>query len=124
MDCDPQLHMAAYHDSSTAYNNDTLGVGALCVLDPDYRLTVGGYYNSLRRPSFYAAAAWQPLHWGTVRSGLLMGAVTGYQEGAIPLVASATTLTTGKIEWHLTLVPHVVDVSPATAELSVSYKFR
>lgn len=122
-DCAPQLHIAAYH-AAPGYNGDTPGIGALCDVRPDTRVAVGTYFNSIRRQSYYGALVWQPLAVGPIKVGVLAGAVTGYGHDVIPLAAFAVSLPAGRFELHGVFVPEAPAVSPATAQISVSYNFR
>lgn len=138
MDCDLQLHVAAYHETSAYYaeapyyeadvkrfNNDTPGLGLLCATEkPDTSVAVGTYYNSLRKQSYYAAVAYQPYRLGSVKIGGLAGVVTGYREGLTPMLAAAVSVPiTKSISAHIMAVPSITSVSPATAALSFSFKF-
>lgn len=122
MDCLPHFHVAAYH-ADAGYNNDTPGAGVLCALSPDVRLAAGTYFNSIRKQSAYAGAAWQPWGVGPLRVGAYAGVVTGYRAGAMPFAAAVASIPAGRAELHLIGIPAVPDVTPATAELSVSFNF-
>lgn len=131
-DCGPQIHLAAYHAKAedsygVAYNNDTPGIGVLCELANNTRITAGTYFNSYRRQSNYAAIVWQPVHFGNVKVGVLGGAVTGYRKDAgmaIPMAAFAASVPVEKIELHVAVIPETPGVSPMTAEFSFSFKFK
>lgn len=123
IDCTPHIHLAAYHASSD-YNNHTSGLGVICAGPREnVRIVAGGYYNSLRRDSYYAGFVYQPMTFGTLRLGAMGGLVSGYQTRVVPMAAAVASLPIGKTEWHLTLVPPAYESSPAVAELSVSFKF-
>ena len=74
MDCMPQIHVAAIH-AQAEYNNSTTGLGVLCAMAPDMRVSVGFYRNGLNRHSNYAAIAYQPYRVGPVHVGGMAGAV-------------------------------------------------
>jgi hypothetical protein len=122
-DCAIQLHVAAYH-AEPGYNNDTPGIGALCPINGDWSLAAGTYFNSVRKQSAYAGAAWQPLKLGPVKAGLYGGLVTGYSEGAMPFAAAVLSFNLWRgVDAHLIAVPKVEGLTPATAALSFSKKF-
>lgn len=138
MDCDLQLHVAAYHEASAYYaeapyyeadvkrfNNDTPGLGLLCATEkPDTSVVVGTYYNSIRKQSYYAAVAYQPYRVGNIRIGGFAGVVTGYREDITPMLAAAASAPlTATIGVHVMFVPHITSVSPATTAISFSFKF-
>ena len=125
MDCLPHLHLAAYH-AAPGYRGDTPGIGALC-RQADWLAGAGVMRNSVGATSFYAAAGWQPLRIGPVRIGVYGGVINGdpYRDGApFPFVAGLISLPTGPAEWHLSLLPAVPNISPATAGLSVTWSFK
>ena len=123
IDCAPHIHLAAYHASAN-YNNQTVGLGVICAGPvPNVRIVAGEYYNSFKRDSYYAGITYQPITFRTLRLGAMVGAVSGYQDGAIPMAAAIASLPVGKTEWHVALIPPAYQSSPAVAELSVSFNF-
>lgn len=122
-DCAIQLHVGSYH-AEPGYNNDTPGIGALCPVDGDWSLAAGAYFNSVRKQSFYAGAAWQPVRLGPVKAGLYGGGVTGYRDEVSPFLAFALSAPIGPaFGVHLIAVPEVEGITPAFAALSFSVKF-
>jgi hypothetical protein len=122
IDCAPQIHIAAIH-AQAGYNNDTPGIGLLCPIANNTRLAIGTYRNSLSMQSNYAAIAWQPLRLGPMRVGAMAGVVSGYRRDFTPMAALAVSVPVRAIELHMVAVPAVSGASPATAALSVSFKF-
>lgn len=122
IDCAPQIHIAAYH-AQAGYNSDTPGIGLLCPIATDTRAAVGTYRNSLGGQSAYAAAVWQPLRLGPLRVGAMAGMATGYRREFTPMAALAISVPVRTLELHLLAVPAVSNASPATAAMSVSFKF-
>lgn len=127
MDCLPHLHLAAYH-ATPGYRGDTPGIGVLCRSggSGDLLAGVGIMRNSVGATSAYAAIGWQPLRIGPVRIGGYGGVINGYpyRDGApFPFAAGLISIPTGRAEWHLSLLPAVPGISPATAGLSATWKF-
>lgn len=73
------LHLASVH-SKSGYNN--VNPGVYVNLDG---WTVGTYYNSERRQSYYAGYTLDR-DFGPVRASLTLGGITGYDGGPLPLV--------------------------------------
>ncbi|MBT0570764.1 hypothetical protein KIK84_10525 [Curvibacter sp. CHRR-16] len=125
MDCQPQLHLAAYH-SQPGYRSDTYGLGLLCALDADFSLAAGHYSNSIGRPSNYGAVAWQPWVVGGARLGGFAGIVSGYRRDPIPIGAAVVTIPAifhTQAHVHVTMIPHVDGYVPDTLEISFSFGF-
>jgi len=78
-----RLHLGSWHDRGD-YNNANLG-GALRWKGG---LTVGGFYNSFSRPSWYGGIALRPVETRLLQLELLAGVISGYSEtGPLDLVA-------------------------------------
>jgi hypothetical protein len=122
MDCLPHIHIAAYH-AEAGYNNNTPGLGVLCDAGGDWRLAAGTYFNSVRKQSYYAGAAWQPVKIGAVKLGAYGGLATGYKPHAVPFAAGVVSVPLGRAEFHLIAIPKVTGITPATAALSVTWRF-
>ncbi len=64
--------LGSYHidpDPGTHFNEFNPGLGVECWFNGQWGATVGGFRNSLRRPSYYGGGLWAPefAHWGFVR---------------------------------------------------------
>lgn len=68
------------------YNNFNPGLGIQHDYSNDIRLIAGGYYNSFYKVSVYAGGAYQPIHIGSVRVGLMGAAVSNYNNLQIPVM--------------------------------------
>ena len=78
--------VASYHinpDKDKDFEQFNPGLGVECWPSDQCALTVGGFRNSLRRPSWYGGAVWAPefLHWGFVRLAAMGGIISGYNYG-------------------------------------------
>jgi hypothetical protein len=89
---------AIHLDHARHCNSFTKGIGVEKVLSENRRLSIGAYDNSNCNTSTYAAAAWTPLHLGSVHLGVIGGLVTGYRVPLLPaggMVASFERRTWG-----------------------------
>lgn len=85
------LTLTSYHaDRKANYNERNLGAGIESG-SKTLRIAVGGYHNSVREHSYYAALSYTPFVVGEWHFGVLAGGVNGYpnvRHGAtIPLAA-------------------------------------
>lgn len=86
----------------------------------DSGLTLGAYYNSMRRPSAYAGWTWSD---SADRFALTAGAVTGYEHAVDPLLVPSVRLgitDEASLRVALLLAPKA---SPAV-HFSVEWRFR
>ena len=71
-----------HFDSSKSLRNDNWGLSVEAVLAKDHALIGGGYINSNRAHTRYAAYEWRPMHWQVtglnVSAGVAVGAFDGY----------------------------------------------
>lgn len=81
--CTLGLHIGSQHYPAQSYNNANPGAYYIA----SNGVTVGGYYNSERRPSFYAGYSWD---YGPFR--LQVGGITGYYKPVLPMVAPSVAL--------------------------------
>lgn len=86
---------------------------------------VGGYQNSLNRPSFYAGKEFQTdLIPNRLAAALMVGGVTGYDKPINPLALPALIY---KLDQEralaATMVPAIKGVTPATVALQLRKKF-
>lgn len=122
--CGLHVHVAAYH-SEPGFNTATPGVGVICdTRFEDVRAGMGVFRNSIGRPSVYVGAAWQPLRLGSARIGVFGGAITGYRDYPLPMAAGLASLPLAdKTVLHLTVLPSVKGLTPATVAFSIEHKF-
>lgn len=106
------LHLATWHDSDNLSGRNR----GVYLRSPD-GWTVGVYRNSYRRDSVYAGRSFtRPHRAGDI--GLIVGAVTGYPAGTLPLVAPSVRLGPAR----LTLIPKVHKAQTATGvHLSIEF---
>lgn len=76
--------VALHLDGAHHCNWFTKGAGIEHNIAGNWRLAAGVYDNSNCNMSVYAAAAWLPLSYGSLRFGLIGGAVTGYRASVTP----------------------------------------
>jgi hypothetical protein len=122
IDCSPQLHLAAIHASvpagTLAKTMAVPGIGVLCIDKKGNILGLGTYNNSIGRTSDYAIAGRYLAVYSSVSVGVIAGAVTGYQEKTMPMIAAVVTVNKN---YHLTIIPPYKDLTPLTVQLSVSF---
>jgi len=117
----------SYHfedrDKLNAYN---WGFGAAWRFTEDFSLVAGTYHNSMRDQSTYAALAWQPLHLGPFRLGLLAGVIRGYPDvnngGWFPMALPVISVEYGRVGVNLVVVPSTR--ATGTGSLSFQIKVR
>jgi hypothetical protein len=111
------------------------GLGLECWLNGRWALTVGGYRNSLSRPSWYGGGIWAPefAHWGFVRLAVMGGIISGYNYGNWglgrdhtigPVAAPLVMIDYKRVGLNLILVPPIPsDNLPFTVGFQVKVKF-
>lgn len=94
------LHLGSVHLPKRDYNNANPGA----YVRFGNGLTLGGYYNSERRPSFYAGYTHS---FGPV--DVTVGAITGYERAAVmPMVVPSVRLfEIGRVGVRLAFVPKI-----------------
>jgi len=102
------------------------GFGAAWRFTEDFTLVAGTYHNSMRDQSTYAALAWQPLHLGPFRLGLLAGVIRGYPDvnngGWFPMALPVISVEYGRVGVNLVIVPSTR--ATGTGSLSFQIKVR
>ena len=89
------VHIGSQHYPAKDYNDANHGMYYIA----DSGLTVGGYYNSERKPSVYAGYSYD---YGPFR--LQAGVITGYSRPVIPMLAPSVALGYG---FRLAVLPKV-----------------
>lgn len=73
--------LGSFHvDRSAGYNEFNPGVGIEYDVRGRFAVTVGTYYNSVRRQTWYAGVRVHAFEWNDLRFGAMVGAATGYHE--------------------------------------------
>jgi hypothetical protein len=129
--------LASQHiDPKESFNQFNPGLGAECWLNDSWAGTVGGFRNSLRRPSYYGGAIWAPefLNWhGYVRLAAMGGLISGYNFGRWgfghdhsigPVLLPVLMAQYKHVGINVILVPPIpADQLPFTLGFQVKYKF-
>ena len=69
----------SYHfNKDRNLNDNNLGLGAEYRYSTTSSIVAGGFHNSDWKTSYYAGWDWQPLEYGPVRLGAVIGAINGY----------------------------------------------
>ena len=113
------MSLASQHLGATGLNQINPGLG---VEANGYHL--GEYRNSLRRTSWYAGRDWSTE--GTVKVGVLAGAVTGYEKLAgssvLPLVAPFISVEAGRFGANVALLPNPIQWNQSAVALQIKVK--
>lgn len=97
------------HDVDLEGNN--YGIGAEYRYSTTQSVMAGRYHNSDRAMSSYAVWLWQPIQAGTIRLGVLAGAIDGYWRANggswFPMLIPVASYEYGKVGINLTAVPTI-----------------
>ena len=77
------VHSTKYQNNGETWNNTNPGV----YVRTDTNWVVGGYYNSMRKPTIYAGKVWPIYQAGNLKLDLTTGLATGYRFAVVPLVS-------------------------------------
>jgi hypothetical protein len=109
--------------NSSAFNRETLGVGAEWATTPQRSWLAGWYHNSHHKPSFYAGLAAQPIAYRAVKVGAAIGLVTGYPAGdVIPLLALIASYDGERYGANVVVAPPVAHFANGSISLQVKVK--
>ena len=67
-----------HFDTNKGLNNANSGLGVEYRYSTTSSLTVGQFYNSDRETSHYLGMYWEPISWGNVKLGAVIGGFDGY----------------------------------------------
>lgn len=115
------LHVGSQHFPARNYNN--FNPGAYYRWDSGW--TVGGYYNSVRRFSFYFGRQWDYGLTPGLSANLTAGAVTGYADKLRPLLVPSFTF--GDFsgpKFRLAYLPRVEKGGAAVVHVAVEWELR
>jgi hypothetical protein len=130
--------LGSYHidpDPNTDFEQFNPGLGVECWLNNQWAVTVGGFRNSLRRPSYYGGGVWAPefAHWGIVRIAAIGGIISGYNYGNWglghnhsigPVVAPIVMVDYKRVGANFIVIPPIPsDHLPFTIGFQVKFKF-
>jgi hypothetical protein len=130
--------LGSYHidpDPNTNFNEFNPGLGVECWFNNQWAVTVGGFRNSLRRPSYYGGGVWAPefAHWGIVRIAAMGGIISGYNYGNWglgrnhtigPVVAPIVMVDYKRVGANFIVIPPIPsDNLPFTIGFQVKVKF-
>jgi hypothetical protein len=130
--------LGSYHinpEPNTDFEQFNPGLGVECWLNNQWALTVGGFRNSLRRPSYYGGGVWAPefAHWGIVRIAAIAGIISGYNYGNWglgsnhtigPVVAPIVMVEYKRVGANFIVIPPIPsDNLPFTVGFQVKVKF-
>lgn len=119
MDFQTHLFLGAWHDDPTIGATVNPGIGVLA-RESDYLAGAGVWRNSAKEVVPYGFAGWQPLTFGPVRAGGIVGA-TKYSGKPKGFAGVLFTYTQDGKDWHVLVTPRVKNYAPATVMLSTSF---
>ncbi len=129
---DPTWHLTAQiysfheHTTETVLHNTTPGLGVMR-RHSDWLEGAGIFRNSLGRWAGYGYFGWQAPIW-RIRAGAIGGLTHNYDannRGIVPLGAGVVTVpVTQDFAVDVVLIPRVANYTYATANLSLSWRFR
>lgn len=113
----------AYHLKGDHCNSITTGLGYERTHSETDRTQIGFYRNSNCSWSAYAAKAWLPGKFGSVRIGLIGGVVTGYESAITPAGGLAVTYEGKRYGLNLVGIPPAGSSSPGVLWLQAKVKW-
>jgi hypothetical protein len=100
-----------HFDANKGLNNANYGLGVEYRYSTTSSLTVGQFYNSDRESSHYAGMYWEPLTWGKVKMGAVIGAFDGYPRmlngGWFPAVIPIACVEFERVGANIAFVPSI-----------------
>ncbi len=119
----------SYHfQTNKGLNNTNLGLGAEYRFSTVYSVTAGLFHNSDRKTSHYAGLYWQPLAWGRLRLGAVIGGVDGYpgvlNGGWFIAAMPVASLEYENIGANLMVIPETKDLGYGALSLQLKIKIR
>lgn len=117
----------SYHfQTEKNLDNNNIGLGTEYRYSTIHSITAGRFHNSDRLTSDYVAWYWQPVAWGPIRLGALVGAIDGYpraNNGAwFPLVLPVASYEYKNIGISFTVVPTYQDMLYGAISLQLKLK--
>ncbi len=114
------IHLGSVHSTKadsdgTPWNNANPGFYVRAQND----WLIGGYYNSIRRPTVYVAKVFPIVQMGSINLDLTVGGATGYRYAVTPLVSPSVTIEGIPLRLHY--LPGIG--GPHVLHLSYEYKF-
>ena len=94
-----------HFDREKDYNENNLGLGLEHRLSENWSVSTGFFRNSFYRNTNYLFAGYTPIEISGWRAGVVMGGVTGYEEGMSPWFTGVATRDFGRIGINIVLSP-------------------
>jgi hypothetical protein len=82
-----------------------LGVGLERTLSQDWSIGGGYFRNSNRDDSVYFGATYAPMRFAGLKSGVVIGGVTGYEKSILPVILPSFTWQDESFGINLVLIP-------------------
>jgi hypothetical protein len=116
---------SSHFSRDKGYNENNAGLGVEYRINPDVSIMAGGYYNSVRKNTSYAAVNWQPWALGNWKLGAAIGLMDGYpalERGGTFFAALPMASWEGKrFGFNLGVIPSMPKIDGAVI---VQLKFR
>jgi len=94
-----------HFDRDKKYNESNFGLGIEQRLNQEWSISAGYFRNSFDRHTNYAFVGYTPVEVMGWRTGLVMGGVTGYEEGVSPWLTGIATRDFGSIGLNIVFAP-------------------
>lgn len=96
------MTLTSFHfDRDKQYNENNVGLGLEHRVNDDWSISAGFFRNSFDRHTNYLFAGYTPVEVAGWRTGVVMGAVTGYENGASPWLTGVAMRDFGRIGINL-----------------------
>lgn len=103
--------ITSYHfDRDKTYNENNFGLGLEQRISDDWSVSAGFFRNSFDRQTEYAFAGYTPMEIAGWRTGVVMGGVTGYEDGISPWFTGVATRDFGSIGVNFVFSPAAVAI--------------
>jgi len=100
-----------HFDTNKGLNNSNYGLGVEYRYSSTSSLTVGQFYNSDRETSHYAGMYWEPVTWGKVKLGAVIGGFDGYPRmlngGWFPALIPIASVEYDRVGANIAFVPSI-----------------
>lgn len=94
-----------HFDRDKSYNENNFGLGLERRLSDTWSVSAGFFRNSFDRHTNYAFAGYTPIEYAGWRAGVVMGGVTGYEDGISPWFTGVATRDFGSVGLNLVFSP-------------------
>jgi hypothetical protein len=120
--------LSYHYRTDQGLDNTNLGLGGEYRFSTVYSVTAGQFHNSDRQTSHYVGLYWQPLAWGRLRLGAVVGGFDGYptiQNGRwFAAVIPVASLEYGDVGANLAVIPESKDLGYGVISLQLKLRLH